>query len=148
MNIYLDTSVIIPILLGEGTDSKHMDGKVLLEKIEKGELRGYISLYSFSELINYIEEHFDENLAQEVFRESMIELLSYPLNILKYPDRNELNSFRRKFTISDSSDVLHVVLAMKAECEVIVTYDTHFQEVKDVIKVKIPGEVESKTCLH
>ncbi len=53
MKIYLDTSIIIPILLGEDTDSRHRDSKRLLEKIAKGELRGYISLYSFSELINY-----------------------------------------------------------------------------------------------
>ncbi|MDI6734799.1 MAG: PIN domain-containing protein [bacterium] len=144
MKIYLDTSVIIPMLLGENTDSRHRDSKRLLEKIANGKLKGYISLYSFSELINYIEEHFDENLTHEVFRESMVELLSYPLNILKYPDRNELSFFRRKFTISDSSDVLHVVLDLKSECKVIVTYDTHFQEVKDVIGVNMPEEVKRK----
>ena len=55
MNIYLDTSVIIPMLLGESTDPRHRDSKLLLEKIERGELKGYVSLYSFSELINYID---------------------------------------------------------------------------------------------
>jgi predicted nucleic acid-binding protein len=48
---------------------------------------------------------------------------------------------RRRFTIADPYDALHVATAIFHNCDTIVTYDDHFQAVADVISVLSPEEI-------
>jgi len=48
--------------------------------------------------------------------------------------------FRKKFPIQDSTDEPHVICAYLNQCDVILTFDSHFKAVHHEIKVYTPDE--------
>ena len=48
---------------------------------------------------------------------------------------------RRRFAITDASDEPHVIVALLSGCDAILTYDTHFDDVREVIPVYTPTEL-------
>jgi predicted nucleic acid-binding protein len=59
-------------------------------------------------------------------------------------DRTEINRLRRRFIIADPYDTLHVVCALFHNGQAIVTYDSHFQTVANVIAMMTPQEALSQ----
>ncbi len=55
--------------------------------------------------------------------------------------REERLLHRTRFNIDDPSDQPHAICAYLNKCEAIVTYDEHFQKIKDTLPVYTPEEV-------
>jgi len=133
MKIYLDTSVILVYLFGRYKEpERHTAVSQLFDKIRTGQLFACISLYAFQEIYRFCQEHYQADVSN-VFRLALLRLLEYPLEIRPLLTRHE-----RRFTISDASDSSYVISAYINLCDAIVSYDSHFDEVKDFLNSLTP----------
>ncbi len=144
MKVYLDTSVISIQLFGDFSESereRYADVQALFARIDSGEITASVSFYVFQELYAICAELADASELEVFVREVFLELLRLKIGIFRLLTREERLIHRRRFTIRDSSDESHVVAALISGCEVIVTYDTHFEDVRDLIPVRTPSEL-------
>ena len=68
----------------------------------------------------------------------LLEVLQHRIGVFRFLSREERLIHRRKFTIHDPSDEPHVIAALLSECDAILTYDTHFDDIRDVIPAYTP----------
>jgi len=141
MIVYLDTSVLIPYLYQEREEPGLLaQMQRFFDAVRAGHLEAWVSFYVLPELYDFVGDAYETEKAPEVFRESLVVLFSEPVIVRPYLDRSTLSLWRRRFTISDSDDVLHVAAALAWGCDAIVTYDHHFFQVKEHIPVGFPDE--------
>ncbi|MBI5649454.1 MAG: PIN domain-containing protein [Chloroflexi bacterium] len=138
--IYLDASVLIPFLYGEQEPEKNVSARQLFAAIRAQTVRGLVSFYALPELFGYVAAHYPDEEINEVFRSSLVTLFSAPVIVKPYVERAETERLRRKFSISDASDAVHVIAALYFGCSAIITFDHHFRSVNDIIPVYTPAE--------
>ena len=142
MKLYLDSVVLIDFLFEPvETSEREQIGQQLFSAIQQSETECIVSFYSLPELFGYVQRNYPPDIVNTVFKESVIVLFSEPVKIVPYLDRTEVNRLRRRFTIADSYDALHIACALSNNCDAIVTYDSHFQTVTDIIPVFTPPQV-------
>ncbi len=139
MNVYLDASVLIAYLYPATADPIQVrQAQNLFVALETARLQATVAFYSFSELYGYVDSNSPIEQRNDIFRSSLVKLFSAPLIVKPFVDRTELAQLRRRFTIGDSTDVPHVVAALAFGCSAIITFDHHFQQVREVIPVFTP----------
>lgn len=141
MNVYLDASVLIAYLYPTTADPNQVrQAQNLFDAHETARLQATVAFYSLSELYGYVYSNYPEEQCNDIFRASLAKLFNAPLTVKPFVDRTDVAQLRRRFTISDSSDVPHVVAALAFGCSAIITFDHHFNQVRDVIPVFTPDE--------
>lgn len=117
MRAYLDASVLIAYLYGEiHAPERFVPARQLFTAIGEQRLEAVVTFYA------------------------LLELVRLPLIVVPYVERTQLNLWRRRFDIKDSSDVFHVVAALVNDCDALVAYDRHFLSVADLIPAYTPEE--------
>lgn len=136
--IYLDTFVFMDLL----SDNKEYAKKAVayLEKIKSGEFRGVVSSILFSELSFHIKRRKGREKAEEIlyYIESVPNLSIIPVDnkISKeagFLRARYLRKIQKKLTYFDS---IHLATAILEGCEIFVTGDKGFREIRD-IKIEI-----------
>ncbi len=128
-------------LFGRYTETeRHEVVSQLFDRIREGQLEACVSLYAFQVVYGFCQEHYQTEISN-VFRLSLLRLLEYPLEINPLLTRHERLIYERLFTISDASDSPHVVSAYINRCDAIVSYDFHFNEVRNFINSLTPEEL-------
>lgn len=92
------------------------------------------------EVCAYCADSFPAELVAVVSRLAIHQLLGNQLGLVPLLNRMERLLHGRKFSIRDASDQPHVISALIHHCDVIVTYDTHFQDVADLVPCLLPEE--------
>lgn len=142
MNLSFDSSALIPFLYGEHTEAtRYEEMRQLFDFIQGGKVEGVISFYVFNELYEYVAITRLPDEVSDLFRISLLELLRFPLVIVPHLNRTDSNRLRRRFAIPDPYDAIHTACALFHDCDAIVTYDSHFDSVKNVIQVLSPQDV-------
>jgi predicted nucleic acid-binding protein len=145
--LYLDSSVLLVYLLGSAAEpTRHAAARDLFTTIDNGDLTALISLYSFQEIYSFCEDNYPVDDVPEVFRQALLRLLASPVCIKGLLTREERLIHERRFHIRDASDTPHVISALLNHCEVIVTYDDHFQDVANVVESLTPEELLQRLC--
>ncbi len=140
--IYLDTSVSIVLLFGKERErDRFAHVKSLFEKINAGQVEAVISLYTLQEICTYCFANFPEEIAGNVSRIAILNLVRNRLALFPLPSRQERMTYSRMFTIRDASDRTHVISAFLSRCEAIVAYDEHFRDSADVMPYLHPEEL-------
>jgi predicted nucleic acid-binding protein len=138
---YLDASVLIAYLYGEMHAPERFDPtRQLFTAIEEQRLEAVVTFYALQELHAFIGNRWLPSDVNETFRVALLELVRLPLIVVPYVERRQLNLWRRRFDIKDSSDVFHVVAALVNDCDALVAYDRHFLSVADLIPAYTPEE--------
>jgi len=143
MKVYLDTNVVSVQLFGafsEQERERYPDVQALFAKIDGGEIDATVSFYVLQELYAICAELADATELETFVREIFLELLQRRIGIFRLLTREERLIHRRRFTIRDSSDEPHVIAALVSGCDAIITYDTHFDDVRDLFPVRTPAE--------
>jgi predicted nucleic acid-binding protein len=71
----------------------------------------------------------------------LIKILSSGVLLLTMVKREDRINYEHKFRkLKDKSDIPHAILAFINNCK-IVTYDKHFNAIKDVIQIITPEEI-------
>lgn len=139
--VYLDTSVVNVYLFGKDVEvERYSPTKHLLQLVDSRVVDGVISLYTIQEIYSYCQDNFPANVLRDVTRLSIIKTVQIDLEIAPMLTRMERLIHQRKYQMSDSSDVPHAIIAELRNCDAIITYDSHFDEIKDVFTVMTPEE--------
>jgi predicted nucleic acid-binding protein len=144
MKVYLDTTVVSVQIFGgfsEQERERHSDVQTLFAKIDSGEIDAIVSFYVLQELYTICAELSDAAELETFAREVLLEILRRRIGVFRLLTREERLVHRHRFTIRDPSDEPHVISALLSGCDAIVTYDTHFDDVRDLIPVYTPTEL-------
>jgi predicted nucleic acid-binding protein len=138
---YLDSGVLIAYLYEEVDHrAKAEQAKRLFDAIVARRFQGIVSFYVLPELYGYVTRNYLAEKADETFRNSLVELFRAPLIVKPYVDRTDAERLRRRFTISDSADIPHVVAALFYGCSELITFDHHFNQVAHLMPIFTPDE--------
>lgn len=141
MRAYLDASVLIAYLYGEiHAPERFVPVRQLFTAIGEKRLEAVVTFYALQELHAFIKNRWLPADVNEAFRTALLELVRLPLIVVPYVERTQLNLWRRRFDIKDSSDIFHVVAALVNDCDALVAYDRHFLGAADLIPAYTPEE--------
>ncbi|MBM4137366.1 MAG: hypothetical protein FJ241_11120 [Nitrospira sp.] len=146
MNIYLDTSVITVYLFGRYSEIESKRFPIvarLFNLINSNKVHAVISLYSIQEIFVFCKTIFGSEVGN-IARAAFLELFKNEFSLTGLLTREERLLHRMRFIIDDLSDQPHAISAYLNNCNAIVTYDTHFLKIKDIISIYTPEEIVSK----
>ncbi len=146
MKVYLDTTVLIAFLFGELSDvevERQKSSAELFGLINNTETTAFISLYALQELVVFAYANYPPPNAATVLRLAMLTLFKNKVTLLPLLDRIEVLKYRRRLAMHDRSDQPHAALAIKNECDYILTYDAHFARVSAVTALRPEEFVKS-----
>ncbi|MBI4673550.1 MAG: PIN domain-containing protein [Chloroflexi bacterium] len=139
--VYLDSSVLIAFLYEERDQSeKFSAAQRFMEAVRQKKVQAAVSFYALPELYDFVKSHQSEIEVSSVFRLGLVELFLVPLDIFPFLSRELFNDSRKKIVIVDADDARHVAVALTRQCSAIITFDHHFQQVRDLIPVFTPDE--------
>lgn len=147
MKIYLDTSVINIYLFGAYSEietKKFAYVAKLFELINAHQIHAIVSLYTLQEIYVFCKRIFSANDAGQIAKLALSALFNNEFELCGLLSREERLLYRKRFNINDLSDQPHVISAYLNKCDAIVTYDNHFQQIKDKISVYSPEEITAK----
>ncbi len=141
LRVYLDASTVNVYLFGKDVEvERYCATEHLFRLLDSRVVDGVISLYMIQEICSYCQNNFPVDDLRDVTRLSIIKILTIDLEIAPMLTRLERLIHQRKYQMTDSSDVPHAIIAELRNCDAIITYDSHFDEIKDVITVMTPKE--------
>jgi len=146
LNIYLDTSVITVYLFGRYSEIESKRFPIvarLFNLINSNKVHAVISLYSIQEIFVFCKTIFGSEVGN-IARAAFLELFKNEFSLTGLLTREERLLHRMRFIIDDLSDQPHAISAYLNNCNAIVTYDTHFLKIKDIISIYTPEEIVSK----
>ncbi|MDH7484974.1 MAG: PIN domain-containing protein [Anaerolineae bacterium] len=141
MRVYLDSSVVLVYLYGEFSEEERFPPtQSLFAAISSRKVEGAVSFYLFPELYGYVAEKWPADDVSEVVRLGLVQLLSLPLLVKPFLERERLSLWQHRLQLLDISDVGHAGMALEANCDAIITYDYHFGKLVERIPVWTPEE--------
>jgi len=139
IRIYLDTTAINSFLFGiEKEPDRYSEVAEILNLLKQGQLIIVISYYTLLELYWFCMDNFPEKESKERARKALVEVLSYPVELVPLLNREDKLRLIPKFPMSDASDIPHAMMSYVHNCKYIVSYDSHFEEVADVVEFLKP----------
>lgn len=131
MRIYLETSALVEYCFGKKLDlNKYKSVKALFEKINSKDITGVVSFYSLHELFIFAIENFSSDISRSIGKTAIEEILKNRVEIIPLLGREDRILYSSIIKLSDASDIPHAILATIEKCDCIVTYDSHFKELK------------------
>jgi predicted nucleic acid-binding protein len=116
---------------------------LLFKLINTGKIHAIISFYTIQEVFIFCKKIFSSE-AGSIARLALSELFNNNFVLTGLLTREERLVHRIKFNIDDFSDQPHAISAYLNKCDAIVTYDSHFQKIKDRISIYTPEEIVLK----
>ncbi len=142
MRAYLETSVIVVYCFGEKLEPERYNSvKALFDKINSEGIKGVVSFYSLHELFIFALENFPSNISRNIGKRALEELLKNGIEIIPLLNREQRIRYSPEINLNDASDVPHAILSLVEKCDCIVTYDSHFNSINTIIKIKRPEDL-------
>jgi len=142
MKVYLDTTIITLLLFGQKRNPERFaEVKQLFDAIDDGQVAAVISIYALQELCSFCYANFPTEDAPTVTRLAFYELLAHELLLTPLLSRTDRIVLSRRFPIRDASDQAHAGVAHREGCSYIITYDSHFQDIADLLPSLTAGEL-------
>jgi hypothetical protein len=108
------------------------------------QIRAHISIYTLQEIYTFCKKIFPSKDVGHIAKFALSDLFKNEFEISGLLSRNDRLLYRTQFNLDDLSDQPHAISAYINKCESIVTYDRHFQKIKDKILVYSPEEIISQ----
>lgn len=143
MRLYFDTTVLAALTYFKDKDTKrYAESTQLIKWCNKNEATIVISFYSVHELFLLPFEYADEKTARKIGLALIKEILDIDsIELIELLSREKRILYQDRFSMSDRTDIPHAISAYIENCDCIVTYDSHFDEIRTKIKVFEPDEV-------
>jgi len=139
---YLETSVIIVYCFGEELEpARYKPVKSLFDKINSNGIEGVVSFYSLNELFMFAIENFPSNISRIVVKKVIKKLFETEIEIIPLLNREQRIQYSAGIKLNDASDVPHAILSLIEKCDCIVTYDSHFNKIDNIIKIRKPDDL-------
>ena len=142
MRAYLDTSTLIVYCFGRKLEpERYKSVKALFDKINSQDITGVVSFYSLHELFIFAIENFSTDISRSIGKKALVEILNSRVEIIPLLNRDQRIRYSSSIKLNDASDVPHAILAIMEKCDCIVTYDSHFDDINNVIEINQPDEL-------
>lgn len=143
MKLYFDTTVLAALTYFKDRDTKrYAQSCALIKRCNKNEAEIVISFYSIHELFLLPFAYADEKSARKIGLGLIKEILNIDgIELIELLSREKRILYQDRFSMSDRTDIPHAISAFIEGCDCIVTYDSHFDEIKYKINVFKPDEV-------
>ncbi len=143
MKLYLDTTILAALTYFKDKDAKrYSECRRLIEKCNEKESEVVISFYSIHELFLLPFEYADEKTARKIGLALIKEILNIGgIELIELLSREKKILYQDRFQMSDRTDIPHAISAYVENCDCIVTYDAHFDQISDKIDVFKPEDV-------
>jgi len=147
LKVYLDTSVITIYLFGPYSKRENRrlpSVNELFKRINEKHLHALISLYTLQEIYIFCKIHFATDEVGHIAKKALAFLFQNDFELIGLLSREDHLIYNRQFNLDDPSDQPHAISAYLSKCDAIITYDTHFQKIKDKIPAYTPEEAITK----
>lgn len=143
MKLYLDTTILAALTYFKDMDVKrYSECNRLINKCNEKESTLVISFYSIHELFLLPFEYTDEKTARKIGLKLLKEILDFDgIELTELLSREKKILYQDRFYMSDRTDIPHAISAYIENCDCIVTYDSHFDQISNKIKVFRPDDV-------
>ena len=143
MKLYLDTTILAALTYFKDKDTKRYSECCRLINIcNENEFTIVISFYAIHELFLLPFEYTDEKTARRTGLKLLKEILYLEkIELTELLTREKRILYQDKFYMSDRTDIPHAISAYVENCDCIVTYDSHFDQISNKIKVFRPNDV-------
>ncbi len=143
MKLYLDTTILAALTYFKDKDIKrYSECNKLIRKCNEEESTLVVSFYSIHELFLLPFEYEDEKTARKIGFALIKEILNINrIELTELLSREKRIIYQDMFSMSDRTDVPHAISAYVENCDCIVTYDSHFDQISNKIKVFEPDSV-------
>ncbi len=143
MRLYLDTTVLAALTYFKDKDvARYSECKKLIKNIKGKSVEFVISFYSIHELFLLPFDYEDEKTARKIGLTILKEVFDIEnIEITELLSREKRIIYQDSFHMSDRTDIPHAISAHIENCDCIVTYDSHFDQISHKIKVLKPGDV-------
>lgn len=142
MQAYLETSVLVVYCFGEKLEpDRYKPVKILFDKINTEKIKGLVSFYSLHELFIFAIENFSPDIGRILGKRALEEILKTRVELIPLLNREQRIRYSREMKLNDASDIPHAILAFIEKCDCIITYDTHFDSINNIIKIVQPEEL-------
>ncbi len=142
MQVYLETSVLVVYCFGKKLDPERYNSvKTLFDKINSEKIKGIVSFYSLHELFIFAIDNFSQDIGRTIGKRAIEEILKTRVEIIPLLNREQRVRYAHQMKLNDASDIPHAILAFIEKCDCIITYDTHFDSINDIIKIAQPEEL-------
>lgn len=144
MKAYLDTVVIQVLLFNRFTllDQERLpETEALFAAIDQKRLDAVMSLYTLQEIYAFCRNVFPTEIAGRIARRSLGELCIHDIELVGLLSRQQRLAYRQTFPLLDPSDQPHAIAAHLAGCDLIVTYDSHFDSIRNVMEICTPAQI-------
>jgi len=142
VQVYLETSVLVVYCFGKKLEpDRYKYVKTFFDKINLEEIKGVVSFYSLHELFIFAIENFPPNIGRIIGKRALEEILKNKVEIIPLLNREQRIRYSHEMKLSDASDIPHAILAFIEKCECIITYDKHFNDINNMIKIMRPEEL-------
>ncbi|MDP2766948.1 MAG: type II toxin-antitoxin system VapC family toxin [Candidatus Methanoperedens sp.] len=143
MKLYLDTTILAALTYFKDTDVKrYSECNRLINKCNKKESTLVVSFYSIHELFLLPFEYTDEKTARKTGLKLLKEILDIDrIELTELLSREKKILYQDRFYMSDRTDIPHAISAYVENCDCIVTYDSHFDQISNKIKIFRPEDV-------
>jgi predicted nucleic acid-binding protein len=141
--LYLDTSVLLVYTLTQSVERvRYAATCAFLTQLESGALSGATSFHALHEVHLFALANAPDVATGAAYgKAALAQILALPLQILPLVSRVERGLHSRTFhALRDPADVPHAVAAWVHRCEAIVTYDTHFKTIAQLIPYRTPED--------
>jgi predicted nucleic acid-binding protein len=143
MKLYLDTTILAALTYFKDKDAKrYSECKRLIRKCNDNESTIVISFYAIHELFLLPFEDEDKKTARKTGLALIKEILNINrIELTELLSREKRIIYQDMFSMSDRTDIPHAISAYVENCDGIVTYDSHFDQISNKIKVFEPCSV-------
>jgi hypothetical protein len=87
-------------------------------------------------------EYTDEKTARKIGLKLLKEILDFDgIELTELLSREKKILYQDRFYMSDRTDIPHAISAYVENCDCIVTYDSHFDQISNKIKIFRPDDV-------
>jgi predicted nucleic acid-binding protein len=140
--LYIETSVWVAYTVTrEKEPEKFNETSILIEQVNAGKVKAVTSMYTLIELFSIVMgNNADKFEGLQEAKDVLLEVLQTKVLITEMLNRQEKLIYGRLFAnLADSSDIPHAISAFIYNCDMLVTYDSHFDAITDVIACVQPG---------
>jgi len=143
MKLYLDTTILAALTYFKDKDTaRYSECRKLINNTEGKTVTFVISFYSIHELFLLPFDYEDKITARKIGLALIKEVLDIEnIEITELLSREKRIIYQDSFHMSDRTDIPHAISAHVENCEGIVTYDSHFEQISHKIGVFTPNEV-------
>lgn len=131
-NILIDANIFLEVLLEQ---KKSRDCINFLKEVQEGKTKAFISNFTIDTIILSMTRCNLENKKIKIFLKSLTNFKTLKIYPVGFRDRFLALDFMERYSL-DYEDAITLQSAISSQCSKILTFDKHFDKIKEVKRIE------------